>query len=79
MTLKKGLLAIRGTGSDHVPVGGFGTLVVELTGTPSVPTLTLRERGLSAVEDLLGLVSPFNGDGESVTVPVKTQHRFTGC
>jgi hypothetical protein len=60
-------------------VTATGTLVVELTGSASSPTLTFTESGLSAAEQSLGLTSPFNIGGHPLVMPIQHVNSLAGC
>ncbi|MGH9169773.1 MAG: hypothetical protein ACRD0Z_02710 [Acidimicrobiales bacterium] len=79
ITLSDGALAISGTDPDGATVGARGTLSVRLSGTSSAPVLLITEAGLEAAESELGLVSPFEHDGGSVSLPVKIVHSLADC
>jgi hypothetical protein len=79
MKLYQGLLTVKGTGTDGSPVSAAGTLLVRLTGTSNAPTLTITESGLTQAEHALGIVSPFDINGEAAVVPIKHTTTFRGC
>jgi hypothetical protein len=79
ITLNEGALSLDGTRKPNVHVSATGTLVVELSGSASAPTLTFTETGLLQAENALGLVSPFDVGGQPLTVPVKMVETMQGC
>ncbi len=79
MTLLQGILTMKGSGAGHTEVSGIGSLTVKLGGTASAPTLTIVESGLQQAEQTLGLLSPFDVNGQAVTVPVEQKQRFARC
>jgi hypothetical protein len=79
MTLNEGKLSLTGTRKPSARITATGTLVVELSGTPTSPELKFTETGLAKAESSLGLVSPFNVGGSPLTVPVKTVKTMSGC
>jgi hypothetical protein len=56
-----------------------GPLAVGSYGPPTSPVLKFTETGLSDAESALVLVSPFDVDGQPLTVPVKTVKTMAGC
>jgi hypothetical protein len=72
-------MKLSGMREPNGSVTATGTLVVELTGSASSPTLTFTETGLSAAEQSLGLTSPFNVGGHPLVVPIKHVNSLTGC
>ncbi len=79
LTLDQGTLTLTGTRKPNVQVAATGTLVVELSGPTTAPVLKFTETGLSQSESALGLVSPFDVNGQPLTVPVKTVKTMVGC
>jgi hypothetical protein len=79
LTLEQGTLSLTGTRKPNVQVAATGTLVVELSGPTAAPILKFTETGLAQSESALGLVSPFDVDGQPLTVPVKTVKTMAGC
>jgi hypothetical protein len=79
LTLNQGALSLTGTRKPNVHVAAIGTLVVELSGPTTAPVLKFTETGLREAESALGLVSPFDVDGQPLTVPVKTVKTMAGC
>jgi hypothetical protein len=79
LTLDQGTMSLTGTRKPNTQISAVGTLVVELSGPTSAPVLKFTETGLSEAESALGLVSPFNVDGQPLTVPVETVKTMVGC
>jgi hypothetical protein len=79
LTLDQGTLSLTGTRKPNVQIAATGTLVVELSGPTTAPVLKFTETGLVQAESALGLISPFDVDGLSLTVPVKTVKTMVGC
>jgi hypothetical protein len=79
VTLTNGVLVISGTGPTGAKVSGQGTLSVQLSGSASAPSLTVTETGMTAVEQKLGLQSPFVVNGGPVVVPVHISATAAGC
>ncbi len=79
LTLFEGALSLSGTRKPNTRVTATGTLVVELSGTPTAPELKFTEAGLTKAESSLGLVSPFNVGGSPLIVPVQTVKAMSGC
>jgi len=79
LTLNEGRLSMTGTRKPNTRITATGTLVVELSGTPTAPELKFTEVGLADAESALGLVSPFNVGGSPLIVPVQTVKTMSGC
>ena len=79
IAIVSGRVTISGTTAGGKPLRAAGRLSVQITGSASAPTLTITETGLAAVDDQLGLKSPFDLAGRPVTLPVKVVHRLAGC
>jgi len=79
LALSDGTLTITGTRKPNVRVAATGTLVVEVSGTATAPTLKFTETGLAKAESALGLVSPFDVGGQPLIVPVKTVKTMSNC
>jgi hypothetical protein len=79
LTLNQGTLSLTGTRKPNVRVAATGTLVVEVSGTATAPTLKFTETGLAKAESALGLVSPFDVGGQPLIVPVKTVKTMSNC
>ncbi len=78
-SLSGGIMTLKGTNSKHRSVNARGTLTVSLTGSSHAPTLTLTESGLSAAEQQLGFVSPFDIGNKPLVLPVKIVKHFPQC
>lgn len=78
-TLASGVMTITGTGSTGAHVSGQGSLVVELSGSATEPSLTITESGLTTVEAKLGFQSPFVVADAPVTVPIRIVATAPGC
>lgn len=63
----------------NVHVDATGTLEVKLSRSPAASTLTFTETGLRQAELAVGLVSPFDVNGQPLTVPVTTVKKLNGC
>ncbi len=79
LTLNEGKLSLTGTRKPNARITATGTLVVELSGSPTAPELKFTEAGLTKAESSLGLVSPFNVGGSPLIVPVQTVKAMSGC
>src|SRR6266853_1876223 len=79
LPLNEGKLSLTGTRKANARVTGTGTLVVELSGSPTAPELKFTETGLTKAESSLGLVSPFNVGGSPLIVPVQIVKAMSGC
>lgn len=79
LTLERGTMTLQGSRGSGMTVSAAGTLTVQVSGTPTSPTLTFTETGLSDAEAAIGLVSPFDVGGEPLTVPIRTSERQAGC
>lgn len=79
ISLSDGNMKLSGVRKPNGSVTATGTLVVELTGTASSPTLTFTESGLFAAEQSLGLTSPFNVRGRPLVVPIQHVRSLRGC
>jgi hypothetical protein len=63
----------------NATVTATGTLIVELSGSASSPSLTFIETGLSGAENQLGLVSPFSVGGHPLVLPIQHVKTLAGC
>lgn len=79
MSLANGTMKLSGTRKPNTKVNATGTLTVKLSGTASSPSLTFIEKGLSAAEHQLGLVSPFDVGGRPLVVPIKHVTTLAAC
>jgi hypothetical protein len=79
ISLSDGTMKLSGARKSTGSVNATGTLLVQLTGTASAPSLTFTESGLSAAEQSLGLTSPFNAGGQPLVVPIKHVNSLPGC
>lgn len=79
LTLNQGTLSLTGTRKPNLKVAAAGTLVVQLSGSTTAPSLTFTETGLEKAESSLGLLSPFDVNGSPLAVPVKTVKTMVGC
>ena len=79
LSLSNGKMKLSGTKKPNVSVSATGTLVVELTGSSSSPSLTFTESGLSSAEQSLGLTSPFDAGGHQLVVPIQHVRSLPGC
>jgi len=79
LTLNEGRMSLTGTRKPNPRIAATGTLVVELSGTPTAPELKFTEAGLAKAESALGLVSPFDVGGSPLIVPVQTVKTMSSC
>ena len=79
ISLSDGNMKLSGVRKPNPSVAATGTLIVELTGTASAPSLTFIESGLSGAEQSLGLASPFDAGGQPLVVPIKHVNTLPGC
>jgi len=79
LTLNEGRMSLTGTRKPNPRIAATGTLVVELSGTPTDPELKFTEAGLAKAESALGLVSPFDVGGSPLIVPVQTVKTMSSC
>lgn len=79
LSLVNGKMKLGGTKKPNVNVTATGTLIVELTGSSSSPSLTFTESGLSNAEQSLGLSSPFDAGGHPLVVPIQHVSSLPGC
>ena len=79
LTIANGALHLTGTQQPSTHVDATGTLEVRLAGPAAAPTLVFTEAGLSHAEQAVGLVSPFEVNGGSLTVPVTPVKNLPAC
>jgi hypothetical protein len=79
LTLIQGTLKLKGTRKPNLSVAATGSLIVELAGSASAPTLKFTETGLQQAEAALGMVSPFDVNAGPLVVPIKTVQKLAGC
>ena len=79
LTITNGTLHLTGTQQPSTHVDATGTLQIQLSGSASAPTLTFTEAGLSKAEQAVGLLSPFDVNGQPLTVPVTTVKNLPAC
>jgi hypothetical protein len=79
LRLTNGTLSLTGTRKPNTTVSATGTLVVQVRGPQSAQVLQFTETGLRRAEQSLGLVSPFDVNGQPLTLPVQTVKKLTGC
>jgi hypothetical protein len=79
LTLTDGTLRLAGTRKPNTTVTATGTLTVQLAGGASAPELRFTETGLRQAEQALGLVSPFDVNGQPLTLPVELVKKRAGC
>lgn len=79
LTLSQGTMTLTGTSSTGARIHAVGTLAVRIAGTSTAPTLEFTEMGLRSAEHALGLVSPFDATGASLTLPMETVKIMVGC